>query len=252
MRITRLIPVMSAVLGLATAAATIRPALADIIFEGTDVVGGAGFGALPRALTIQSHGPGETVESGCIAPDGVGGLIEGNSACANTALDVGGNEAPPLGFPKQSAPTLSSLGITQGSQVGILFDAIQPQNTGNKVVTVEDLTLKVYNGATLIFTASGTFDPMLTNPGNGKTDYLFGLDATEAAEFDAAVAGNFSDTIALDSTISFPNQSSGPDSYAFVSVLPEPSLLPLLGPALLGLAVWGGKRSLSGADKNSR
>ena len=57
--------------------------------------------------------------------------------------------------PKQSAPTLNSLGITDAAQIGILFDAVQPQNTGNITVTITDLTLKLYNaaGTTLLGTA---------------------------------------------------------------------------------------------------
>ncbi len=191
---------------------------------------GSGFGNLPRALTIQSHGPSNNTESGCIAPDGSGGLNAGNTSCANTANDVGGDEPNPIGFPKQSAPTLSSLGITSGSQIGILFDAIQPQNANNNVVTINDLTLKLYDGTTLLFTASGTFSNLATNPGNGNTDYLFALNAAQALAFDTALNGKFTDRIALDSTISFPNQSSGADSYAFINTaVPEPSSIAMLG-----------------------
>jgi hypothetical protein len=34
-----------------------RPAMAELILVGPEVLSGSGFGALPRALTIQSHGP---------------------------------------------------------------------------------------------------------------------------------------------------------------------------------------------------
>lgn len=221
----------------AVLAAATHPALADLILLGPEVVGGSGFGALPRALTIQSHGPSQTTEQGCIAP----GLIEGSTACAPVDGLIGGDEAPPLGFPKQAAPTLSSLGITDATQIGILFDAIQPQKTNNNVVTINDLTLKLYNGATLVFTASGTFPNLATNPGNGNTDYLFVLDATEAAAFNTALAGNFTDSIALDSQISFPNQSSGPDSYVLVnrnvSIVPEPVSISWVCGGLIGIVL---------------
>src|SRR5262249_18645062 len=101
--------------------------------------------------------------------------------------------------------------------IGILFDAVQPQNANNNVVTINDLTLKLYSGSTLLFTASGTFSNLATNPGNGNSDYLFALNSTQAAAFDKAVAGNFSDTIALDSTISFPSQGAGPDSFTLIN-----------------------------------
>ena len=231
--------------GFVTASLTVQPVSADIVFVGPFVVGGAGFGNLPRALTVQSHGPSNSTESGCIAPNGSGGLMSGNAACAETLKDVGGDEANPIGFPKQSAPTLSSLGITTGDQIGILFDAVQPQNSNNNVVTINDLTLKLYNGASLVFTASGTFANLLTNPGNGKTDYLFELNAAQAQAFNTALNGNFSDTIALDSTITFPNGSSGPDSYAFINTaVPEPSSIAMLGSFfLMGLVFKSRKRT---------
>jgi hypothetical protein len=40
------------------------------------------------------------------------------------------------------------------------------------------------------------------------TDYPYELNAAQAQAFNTALNGNFPDTIALDSTISFPNQSA--------------------------------------------
>jgi len=224
------------------AVASSYPALASILLVGPEDISGSGFGDLPRALTIQSHGPSQPTEAGCIAPDGSGGLISGNAACASG--NSGGDEKNPTGFPKQSAQTLSSLGITNANQIGILFDAVQPQNSDNNVVAINDLTLKLYNGATLILTASGAFSNLTTNPGNGNTDYLFALDAASAAAFNAAIGGNFGYRIALDSAISFPRQSAGPDSYAFVNrsalgiqAVPEPVSVSLVASGLIALAL---------------
>jgi len=226
------------------------PAMANLIFGGQVIVGGSGFGNLPRALTIQSHGPSTNTESGCIAP----GLTSGAGACAGNS--IGGDEASPIGFPKQSAPSLSSLGITSASQIGILFDAVQPQNANNATVTINDLTLKLYSGVTLLTTAVLVPDDLmlLTNPGNGSTDYLFLLDTTQAALFDSMIAGAFSDVLALDATLSFPNQSAGSDSFALVNTnnpvinpqcvtapcsIPEPGSFGLVVMCLFGLVGLG-------------
>ena len=217
------------------------PAWAD----GLNLVGmvstsGNGFGGNGRSLTIDSN---KMIESGCIAP----GLTAGPSACYSSA-NVGGDEANPIAFPKQAAPTLSSLGITQASQVGILFDAVQPQHSGNSSVDVNNLTLKLYDSSnTVIFSASGSW-VLPTTSGNGSGDYLFVLDPSEWNAFNTAVNGNTNDVLALESTLSFNNKSGGPDSYTLTNLAPtpEPGSLALMATGLFGIGILIRKKKMLG------
>src|SRR5437868_3911196 len=95
---------------LASASAHATPVL---IYDGlTDPavigLGGQGFGTTMTVLTIHDS---TSPESGCIAPAG-GGLSEGSGACGGEktlngtgTTVIGGDEANPLGSPKQGAPT---------------------------------------------------------------------------------------------------------------------------------------------------
>ena len=111
----------------------LQTAHAGLILSGSDVIGGAGFGAIPRILTVQATGNGST-ESGCNSWNGAQ-MVVGPSACSNAA-NAGGNEPNPHGFPKFSSPTLGSLGFNNALQVGIIFDATEPGNNSGNPLTM--------------------------------------------------------------------------------------------------------------------
>jgi len=136
-------------------------------------IGGTGFGALPRVLTLQTS----PQEDGKVAP-GVGGTV-----CTGDAICNGSN--------KSATPTVGLSGWTTGSQVGIGFNADQ---TGQAGETLNSMTLSIYNGTTAIASFSlgsavtFTNDELSREPGNGNAIFRFVLDAAQAGIYDTTVA----------------------------------------------------------------
>lgn len=241
----------------AAALAFSQSASAGLVVSTVSGATGFGFGSDNRHLTIQETGPNQnSVESGCVGFDAGGNFIIGSTGCLpdevgvhqpNGVFNVGGDEPPPLteGL-KYGAPTISSLSITDASQINIIFDATEP---GGGPITIDDLTLKFYDGGTLLLAIDGSATFGVTFAGNGVADYIFVIDEDQQEKVNNVIfsLANFGDIrMALEATLS--GADGGPESFVIVkgtggAPVPEPATLGLLG---LGLASVGFARRRKG------
>lgn len=196
--------------------------------------GGQGFGAYPRVLTLQTA----PLQAGSVFPD-------------NSADNLGfSGDAISNGMNKGSTPSLADLGWTQGSLAAIGYNSNQ---TGNSGITLNQLTLTVYDGTT----AKGSFSlasainytaaDLALQQGNGNGLFIFVLDAAQRAAFNALgpmstwTIGLFASLgCAADTTPSATCQpaNDGPDSFRLISA-GNPIINPLLPPGVpLPAAVW--------------
>lgn len=208
-------------------------------------LGAQGFGNNPRVLTVQTN----TSEQGEVAPDGAGGV-------AYPTTQFNPNQAIQNGNNKGNAPSVASLNWQSGANVGIGFNADQQGNTG---ITLQSLSLKLYNGTTVIGVFSIpnpiTFlaNELAKEPGNGNAIWGFVLDATQQAQWNALIASNplAALAIGLSSSLGCSGTPSttcvvsndGPDSFYAIAGsggVPFNSPVPLPGAVWLFSAGLGG------------
>lgn len=219
------------------------PANAALIFDSNILVSAQGFGNAPRLLTIQGSGN----ESGCVGVGAGGTLLGGAGACIADALvtdgngvtNAGGQEVNPLSDnQKFGIPTISELGWKQASDIGLVFNATEP---GGNAINVQDITLKFYDGTTLLGAIDGSQAFANSNPGNGVAGFAFKVDQSEQAILNSLIFAQqgFGDyRIALESTLS--GASGGPESWLAVNLgnaVPEPATW---GMMILGIGMIGG------------
>ncbi len=231
-------PVVAALLALAS----LPNASASLVFDALIPVSGAGFGNIPRDLTVQATG-NRTAESGCVGLSG-GNLTFGTCISnasvfdSNGVANVGGDEPnPQADNQKYGAPTLASLGITNASQIQIIFDATEP---GGNAITITDLTLKFYGlNDVFIGAIDGQQAFASTVPGNGQAGFAFVVSADEQAMVNTFLAST--SRLALEA--SFTGSAGGPESF-FIrngqggpSPIPEPGTYALMGSALAAVAL---------------
>ena len=241
-----------AALGLLAAALVPQAALASLIYDSRIRISGQGFGNAPRLLVMQETGNGDDVESGCVGVSG--GIAIGSGSCTsdgnvfqgNGFTNLGGDEAnPQADNQKFGIPTLGELGFEDAGDIGLLFNATEPGGNG---VRIDDVTLKFFQGDTLLAAIDGnqTFDS--TNPGNGVAGFTFVIDDAQQDFLDTAIFGlpNFSDIrIALESTIS--DAQGGPESWLAFNLnranpVPAPGGVGLLVMALGGIGLRARRR----------
>jgi hypothetical protein len=157
------------------------------------------------------------------------------------------------GANKSTTPTIGALGWTSGAQVGIGFNSGQ---TGGSGITLQDLTLTIYNGTTAVgsFSLLGpiTFSAadLALQQGNGNAVFDFGLDAAQQVQFNAILAlpgssgffaglGAFLGCDGTGDPAGCLVSNDGPDSFLgfaqtgqTVTEVPEPASLLLVGSGL--------------------
>ena len=205
-------------------------ASANVIYLDKQIdLDGTGLGTVSTVLTLQGTG-GANTESG--------GVVAQGSGETYTSADVKTGES------QTQLRTLGEVGITSAADLQLVLNAVEPGN--DQAITLDSLTLSFYDmSGNSLYSASlaGSVDLTSTLNGIGQSGYLFGLDATQAAEAQAAVFGGDFSSVRVGLEASLSNAAAGPDTFYLtsgggtpVAPIPEPETWALM---LGGLAAVG-------------
>jgi hypothetical protein len=250
----------------------ITPAKANLVLTSLTFadLGGTGFGAAPRLLTLQNN----TLESGGTIA-GPGGTTEffygGIPTVPQTPCTNDGNCGVTGGGTKTQTDkslvyNLATLGWTSGAEVGIGLDTDETGNTTG--LTFDTLVLTLYDSAGNVlgsFAGNGPVDIsaalLAQQQGNGNSVFNIGLSLAEQTTFNnilaaAGGAGNVFEGLSASfgcgafgpsvcGLAGNLESSDGPESFlAFrqSAVVPVPAALPLFVTGIGGIGLLGWRR----------
>jgi hypothetical protein len=205
-------------------------ASATLILLGPNLESGTGLGTVETLLTLSSPGSSSN-ESGCVRPSGSGSTTD---SCGFVDANV------MTGAGQIGTPTLGSVGATSASDLLIVFNASEP---AADEITLNNLVLTIYSSTGAVLFTSGPSGPFVfptTFSGTGNSGFLFGLDATQAAQAQAAAFGTgfANNRVGLGASLS--NATGGLETFSLAArtqTVPDGgSTAVILGIALMGLA----------------
>ena len=226
------------------------PAFASLTYDASILAPAQGFGNAPRDLTLQATGQ-DTFESGGLGVSSTGSIQFGSVISDAQVHDGNGvtNHTGTTSLPspladdqKYGIPTVGSLGITDASQIAILFNATEP---GGDSVNVLDVTLKFYTATgTFLGAIDGQQNFASSNPGNGVAGFTFVVSPDERSFVNGLLANGPTTTMALEASIG--DFAGGPETFLIYKLgttapIPEPQTYALML-AGLGAIGWVGRR----------
>ncbi|HZP86266.1 MAG TPA: hypothetical protein VFB54_05560 [Burkholderiales bacterium] len=210
------------------------PASAHLVPMGTVDLHGTGLGAVYSVLTLTSPGNSTTETASVAWSTDHGEVIEGDAL---------------RGASQTRVVRIGNLGLTDASNLRIIFNSQEPADRANNDIALSNLVLSIFSPNGVVLFDSGLFTPVTlpaTDPGIGQAGFVFALDSDQAAAAqDVFAPGNL---IGLLATLE--DASGGPETFFVGSLdkvvapqqIPEPRAAFLAGLVLLSLGATARRR----------